>query len=73
METVLPLNQEAQDADRVDAARHALHNGNITFAESLLLSVIANTPPDYVNESEEDDGSLTIRDVPFGTRSAADD
>src|SRR5262245_8591083 len=53
--------KEARDAERVDQAIHALQTGNLKAAESILLSVIENTPLSYSNSSEDEDGSLSIK------------
>jgi tetratricopeptide (TPR) repeat protein len=52
---------EARDAQVLGEALTAFDNGNIPLAERLLLSVIADTPNNYANATENDDGSLSIR------------
>ncbi len=52
--------RESIDANKVNAAIEALASGNIGNAESLLLEVIANTPLEYSN-SEEDDEGISIK------------
>jgi tetratricopeptide (TPR) repeat protein len=53
-------DHEAFDAERVDTAFKALGAGNLDLAESVLLSVIGNTPPDY-SSVQEDHNGLTIK------------
>lgn len=55
-----PEDTESDDAERVDTAVHALATGDLGTAESLLRSVIANTPRVYSNSSETEDG-LSIK------------
>lgn len=49
-------DMESADAKQVDAALEALARGDLGSAESLLLSVIANTPHVYANSREAEDG-----------------
>src|SRR4051812_5806105 len=51
---------EAADAARVDAAVHLIGTEALDAAESLLLSVIANTPRVYANSLETAEG-LSIK------------
>lgn len=51
---------ETTDVKKVDAAMDALVEGAFDVAESLLLSVIANTPEEYFN-TREDDGEIAIK------------
>lgn len=53
-------NRESADAEKVDAALQALTTGNLDEAESLLLTVIGNTPAEYSN-SEENDKAISIK------------
>ena len=50
-----PHERESVDAAQVDAAVQAIISGNLDKAESLLLRVITNTPPKYVNFEETED------------------
>ncbi len=54
------LEKEMSDAKTVDTALHALSSKDIDAAEKLLLSVIENTPVDYINVSDTPLGQ-TIR------------
>lgn len=53
-------DMESADAEHVDEALEALARGDLGPAESLLLSVIANTPHVYANSLEAEDG-LSIK------------
>jgi hypothetical protein len=52
---------EHRDAEQVDRALAAVAAGDLAAAEGLLLGVIANTPAEYVNSSEDPDGTLIIK------------
>ncbi len=54
-------NCEVNDVDNVEKATVALRNGNLDLAETILLSVITNTPEGYSNITYNSDNSLTIR------------
>lgn len=58
--TTFDRERESADADTVDAALEAIVEGNIDKAESLLASVITNTPSQYTN-CEEDNEALSIK------------
>jgi tetratricopeptide (TPR) repeat protein len=51
---------ESMDAQKVDEALKALSSGDVNTTQTLLLSVIANTPSDYSNILEDDEG-LSIK------------
>lgn len=51
-------DMESGDAKKVDQAMESLFSGDIDKAEQLLLSVIANTPDNYLNETENDEGMV---------------
>lgn len=60
MASDLTTDRESTDAESVNAAIRALVSGSLEEAESLLLAVIANTPPEYSN-SEEDGDRVSIK------------
>ena len=49
-------DRESADAERVNEALQNLMEGDLDKAESLLLAVIANTPDEYVDSFEDDNG-----------------
>lgn len=49
-------SQETADVEKVHAALDALSQGKLDQAEQLLLEVIANTPCEYQNSVEDEDG-----------------
>lgn len=51
-------DNESEDAKRVDKAMEFLFSSDIDKSEQLLLSVCANTPDNYVNETENDEGMV---------------
>ncbi|MFO1022476.1 MAG: tetratricopeptide repeat protein [Planctomycetales bacterium] len=51
---------ESADAKKVDQAVESLANGDLQAAESLLQQVIANTPPNYQNQIDSEEG-LSIK------------
>ena len=53
--------QESVDAVRVQDAHRRMLAGDRANGEAMLLEVIANTPSDYENVTEDPDGSLVIR------------
>jgi tetratricopeptide (TPR) repeat protein len=60
--TAVPTSEtESQDADQVNQALAAIAAGDVATAEAALLKVIANTPAEYINQSEDADGSLSIK------------
>jgi tetratricopeptide (TPR) repeat protein len=54
-------DNESRDAERVDQAVSALLAGEVAAARTLLQKVIANTPSEYANSSEEPDGGLVVK------------
>lgn len=61
MATSDPSEIEALDAQRVDEAVHAIRAKDYSSAEQLLLAVCANTPPDYVNTWQGEDGGVVVK------------
>lgn len=49
-------DRESADLETIDTAVESLAAGRLDKAESLLLGVIANTPSDYTNSVEDDEG-----------------
>lgn len=54
--TTSDQDRESDDADSVNAAVEALMTGDVRKAESLLLRVIATTPPNYKNSFDDEQG-----------------
>lgn len=54
-------SQEERDAQLVNEAIEALLTGRVRPAETKLLAVIANTPPNYQHQIEQDDGGIAIK------------
>lgn len=61
MATSDPREIEALDARRVDEAVQAICAKDYSSAEQLLLAVCANTPPDYVNMWQGEDGGIVVK------------
>ncbi|MCE9547426.1 MAG: tetratricopeptide repeat protein [Planctomycetia bacterium] len=56
MTSQLTNDRESTDAAKVDTALEAIIEGRLDEAEALLLAVIANTPSEYANSEENDQG-----------------
>jgi len=61
MATSDPSEIEALDAQRVDEAVEAIRGKDFASAEKILLAVCANTPPDYLNMWQEEDGEVVVK------------
>jgi tetratricopeptide (TPR) repeat protein len=58
-------NIELKDAEKVDQALQSVAQGDLRTAESLLQQVVANTPSEYRNMEEDNDGvSIKLWDQP---------
>ena len=54
------ISVEARDAEKVDRAIELIHQGQLSWAETMLNEVIADAPNEYVHTCEQD-GSLHVK------------
>lgn len=58
----MPVNTSSgTDSEKVDQATQSIAAGDLKTAKRILSSVITNAPLKYSHQTEEDNGSLTIR------------